>query len=165
MLNKNEELTVDHRQGTLKHDIGCTGIGLHTGKKVKITVKPAPSDTGIRFLRTDLNGHPMVKASFDNVVDTTLATTICSNGARVSTIEHLMSAFFGLGVDNAVVELDGPEVPIMDGSAAPFIFLIKSAGIRKQRAPKRFIVIKKPLNIDDGDRSVYIYPSRKSEGG
>lgn len=152
---------MDHRQGTLKQDIGCTGIGLHTGKKVKITVKPAPSDTGIRFLRTDLDGAPMVKASFDNVVDTTLATTISSNGARVSTIEHLMAAFFGLGIDNAVVELDGPEVPIMDGSAAPFIFLIKSAGIRKQRAPKRFIVIKKPLNIDDGDRSVCIYPSKE----
>jgi len=103
----------------------------------------------------------MVKARFDNVYNTTLATTIGCNGCRVATIEHLMAAFFGLGIDNAVVELDGAEVPIMDGSAAPFIFLIKSAGIREQKSPKQFIVIKKPFKVDDGNRSVYIYPSKE----
>ena len=152
---------MDYRQRTLKDEVGCTGIGLHSGEKVKINIRPAPSDTGIRFVRTDLGGHPMVEARFDNVFDTTLATTIGTNGCRVSTIEHLMAAFFGLGVDNAVVELDGPEVPIMDGSAAPFVFLIKSAGIREQKDPKRFIVIKKPFSVDDGDRSVAIYPCKE----
>jgi UDP-3-O-[3-hydroxymyristoyl] N-acetylglucosamine deacetylase len=152
---------VDYRQRTLADEVSCTGIGLHGGKKVKITIKPAPPDSGIRFLRTDLGGHPTVEARFDNVSDTTLATTIGSNGCRVSTVEHLMAAFFGLGIDNAVVELDGPEVPIMDGSAAPFIFLIKSAGIKGQKSPKRFIVIKRPFKIVDGNRSVCIYPSRE----
>jgi UDP-3-O-[3-hydroxymyristoyl] N-acetylglucosamine deacetylase len=152
---------VDYRQRTVRDEVGCTGIGLHSGEKVKINVRPAPPDTGIRFLRTDLPGQPMVEARFDNVCDTTLATTIGSNGCKISTIEHLMAAFFGLGVDNAVVELDGPEVPIMDGSAAPFVFLLKSAGIREQDIPKRFIIIKKPFKVDDGNRSVCIVPSKR----
>jgi len=141
--------------------VGCTGIGLHSGEKVKINIRPAPSDTGIMFVRTDLEGHPIVKARFDNVYDTTLATTIGINGCKVSTIEHLMAAFFGLGIDNAVVELDGPEVPIMDGSSAPFVFLIKSAGIREQKKPKQFIVVKRPFKVDDGNRSVSIFPSKE----
>jgi UDP-3-O-[3-hydroxymyristoyl] N-acetylglucosamine deacetylase len=152
---------VDFKQRTLKDQVGCTGIGLHTGEKVKINIRPAPSDTGIKFVRTDQKGHPMVDARFDNVYDTTLATTIGTNGCRVSTIEHLMAAFFGLGIDNAVVELDGPEVPIMDGSSAPFVFLIKSAGIREQRKPKQFIIVKKPFKVDDGKRSVSIFPSKE----
>ncbi|MDY6972764.1 MAG: UDP-3-O-acyl-N-acetylglucosamine deacetylase [Thermodesulfobacteriota bacterium] len=152
---------MDYRQRTLKEEVGCTGIGLHSGEKVKINIRPAPTNTGIRFVRTDLNDHPMVEARSDNVFDTTLATTIGSNGCRVSTIEHLMAAFFGLGVDNAVVEIDGPEVPIMDGSAAPFVFLIKSAGIKEQKDPKKFIVIRKPFSVDDGDRSVAIYPCKE----
>ncbi len=152
---------MDYRQRTLKDEVGCTGIGLHSGEKVKMNIRPAPPDTGIRFVRTDLDGHPMVEASFDNVSDTSFATTIGLNGCKVSTIEHLMAAFFGLGVDNAVVELKGSEVPIMDGSAAPFVFLIKSAGIKEQKDPKRFIVIKKALNVDDGNRSIAIYPSKE----
>ena len=152
---------MDFRQRTLADEVGCTGIGLHTGEKIKINVRPAPPDTGIRFVRTDLSGEPMVEARFDNVCDTTLATTIGSNGCKISTIEHLMAAFFGLGIDNAVVELDGPEVPIMDGSAAPFVFLIKSAGIREQEKPKRFIIIKRPFKVDDGNRSVRIVPSKR----
>jgi len=151
---------VDYRQRTLSDEVGCTGIGLHSGQKVKINIRPAPTDTGIRFIRTDLDKRPMVKAHFKNVVDTTLATTIGFNGSKVSTIEHLMAAFFGLGIDNAIVELDGPEVPIMDGSAAPFVFLIKSAGISEQKNPKRFIVIKRPFKVNDGNRSVAIYPSK-----
>ena len=103
----------------------------------------------------------MVQAQFRNVFDTTFATTIGSNGCKVSTIEHLTAAFFGLGIDNAVVELDGPEVPIMDGSAAPFVFLIKSAGIKEQKSPKQFIVIKRPFKVEDGNRSVCIYPSKE----
>lgn len=152
---------MDYKQRTLIHEVSCTGIGLHTGEKVKINLKPAPSDYGIRFVRTDQKGRPEVQVHFDNVFDTTLATTLAFNGCKVSTIEHLMAAFFGLGICNAVVELDGPEVPIMDGSAAPFIFLIKSGGIREQKSPKRFIVIKKPFKVDDGNRSVCIYPSKE----
>jgi UDP-3-O-[3-hydroxymyristoyl] N-acetylglucosamine deacetylase len=152
---------VDYKQRTLKDEVGCTGIGLHTGEKVKINLRPAPGDTGVRFVRTDLDGHPMVEVRLDNVFDTTLATTIGSDGCKVATIEHLMAAFFGLGIDNVVVELDGPEVPIMDGSAAPFLFLIKSVGVKEQKEPKRFIVIKKPFKVDDGNRSVAIYPSKE----
>jgi len=152
---------VDYKQRTLMNEVGCTGIGLHTGEKVKINLRPAPVNSGIKFVRTDLKGRPEVEVRFDNVFDTTLATTIGTNGCKVSTIEHLMAAFFGLGIDNAVVELDGPEVPIMDGSAAPFVFLIKSGDVREQKSPKQFIVIKKPFKVDDGNRSVCIYPSKE----
>jgi UDP-3-O-[3-hydroxymyristoyl] N-acetylglucosamine deacetylase len=156
-----KELIVNYRQRTLGDEVGCTGIGLHTGKKVRINIKPAPCDTGIRFVRIDFKGRPMVKVCFDSVFDTTLATSIRSNGCRVSTIEHLMAAFYGLGIDNAVVELDGPEVPIMDGSSAPFVFLLKSAGIKEQRTPKRFIIVKRPLKVVDGSRSIHVYPKNE----
>lgn len=153
---------MDYLQRTLKDATGCTGIGLHCGEKIRLRIKPAPPDTGIRFVRTDVESRPMIQARFENVVDTTLATTLGFNGCRVSTIEHLMAAFFGLGVDNALVELDGPEVPIMDGSAAPFVFLLKGAGIVEQQgAPKRFIVIRRPFKIKDGNRSVSISPSKE----
>ena len=152
---------MDYKQRTLMNEVGCTGIGLHTGEKVKINLRPAPADSGIKFIRTDLKDRPEVEVRFDNVFDTTLATTIGTNGCKVATIEHLMAAFFGLGIDNAVVELDGPEVPIMDGSAAPFVFLIKSGAVREQKSPKQFIVIKKPFKVDDGNRSVCIYPSKE----
>ncbi len=152
---------MDYRQRTVNDEIGCTGIGLHCGKRIKLNIKPAPPDTGICFLRRDLEGNPAIPARFDNVFDTTLATTIGNNGCRVSTIEHLMAAFFGLGIDNAVVELDGPEVPIMDGSAAPFVFLLKSVGIKEQSNPKRFIVIKKPFKVEDGNRAIAAYPCKE----
>lgn len=152
---------MDYKQRTLTEEIGCTGIGLHTGKRVSLKIRPAPCDTGIRFVRTDIEGHPMIEARFNNVFDTTLATSIGSNGGRVSTIEHLMGALFGLGIDNAVVQVDGPEVPIMDGSAAPLVFLIKSAGIKEQKNPKKFLVIKKPFKVVDGNRSVAVYPSKE----
>jgi len=154
---------VDYRQRTLKQTTGCTGLGLHSGKKVGIVLRPAPPNTGICFVRMDLPSRPMVRACFRNVLDTTLATTVGSNGCKVGTVEHLMAAFFGMGVDNAVVELDGPEVPIMDGSAAPFVFLIRSAGIKEQREAKRFVVVKKAFKLEDGDRFVHIYPSRELE--
>ena len=152
---------MDYRQRTVRDDVSCTGIGLHSGEKVKLVVKPAPPDSGIKFIRKDIAHNRVIKALFDNVVDTHLSTTIGSNGTRVSTIEHLMAAFFGLGIDNARVEIDGPEVPIMDGSAAPFIFLLKSAGIKEQRKPKNFIVLKKSLKIQDGDKSISIRPSKE----
>ncbi len=155
------EKIVDYKQRTIIKEVSCTGIGLHSGKRIKLKIRPAPEDTGIRFVRTDIDGHPMLRARFDNVVDTTLATSIGSNGCKVATIEHLMAAFFGLGIDNAIVDLDGGEVPIMDGSAAPFVFLIKSGGIREQNSPKKFIVIKKAFKVVDGNRSVAIYPSNE----
>jgi len=161
VTEESKEMPVDYRQRTLKDEIGCTGIGLHSGEKVRINIRPAPCDTGIRFVRTDLPGHPMIEARVDNVFDTTLATSIGVNGCRISTIEHLMAAFYGLGIDNAIVELQGPEVPIMDGSSAPFVFLIKSAGIKEQTTPKQFIVVKKTLKLDDGNRSICVYPSNE----
>ncbi|EFK08871.1 UDP-3-O-[3-hydroxymyristoyl] N-acetylglucosamine deacetylase [delta proteobacterium NaphS2] len=152
---------MDFKQRTLKDSVGCTGLGLHSGERIRIHIKPAPCGAGIRFLRTDLPEHAFIDARFDNVFDTTLATSIGSNGCRVSTIEHLMAAFYGLGVDNAVVELDGPEVPIMDGSSAPFVYLLKSAGIEEQQEPKQFFVVKKPFKLDDGQRSIRVYPSKE----
>ncbi len=152
---------MDYQQRTLRDEVSCTGIGLHSGQKVKLHVKPAPPDSGIRFIRKDLPGQPVVDANSENVVDTNLCTVVGNNGSRVSTIEHLMAALFGLGIDNARVEIEGPEVPIMDGSSAPFIFLLNSTGIRRQRAPKRFIVIRKVFKVNEGNRYVYIYPSNE----
>ena len=152
---------MDFRQRTIRDETSCTGIGLHSGHPVNLTIKPAPADTGITFIRKDLPSGPAIRATFENVVDTRLSTTLGFNGFRVSTVEHLMAAFFGLGIDNARVELDGPEVPIMDGSAAPFIFLLRSSGIREQKSPKRFILIKRPLEIREGGRSVRINPSQE----
>jgi UDP-3-O-[3-hydroxymyristoyl] N-acetylglucosamine deacetylase len=152
---------VGNRQRTVRDNISCTGIGLHSGKKVRLTIKPSPPDSGIRFIRKDLPGRKVIKASFENVVDTNMSTTIGNNGNKVSTIEHLMAAFFGFGIDNALVEIDGPEVPIMDGSSAPFIFLLKSVGIKEQKKPKEFIVIRKALKIKEGNRSISIKPSKE----
>ncbi len=152
---------MDFRQRTLRDDVGCTGIGLHSGEKVRLTIRPAPPDTGIKFIRRDIAGYPIIDAHFDNVTDTNLSTTISNNGYRVSTIEHLMAAFFGLGIDNARVELDGPEVPAMDGSSAPFIFLLKSVGIKEQAEPKRFIVIKRAFKLEDGNKSIKVSPSKE----
>jgi UDP-3-O-[3-hydroxymyristoyl] N-acetylglucosamine deacetylase len=140
------------KQRTLKNVIRATGVGLHTGEKVYLTLRPAPVDTGIVFCRTDLPTPVMVRACPENVGDTRLSTTLENNGVRISTVEHLMSAFAGLGIDNAFVELTAPEVPIMDGSAGPFVFLIQSAGIQEQASPKRFMRIKKTVQIGDGDK-------------
>ncbi|MBI3899187.1 MAG: UDP-3-O-acyl-N-acetylglucosamine deacetylase [Gammaproteobacteria bacterium] len=140
------------KQRTLKNVIRATGVGLHTGEKVYLTLRPAPVETGIVFRRTDLKAPVEIRARPENVSDTRLSTTLESNGVRVSTVEHLMSAFAGLGIDNAYVELTAPEVPIMDGSAGPFVFLIQSAGIAEQVAPKRFIRIKRRIELTDGDK-------------
>jgi UDP-3-O-[3-hydroxymyristoyl] N-acetylglucosamine deacetylase len=128
-------------QKTLKNVIRATGIGLHTGEKVYLTLRPAPVDTGIVFIRMDTDPVVEIPALTANVCDTTLATSITMNGHRISTVEHLMATFSGLGIDNAYVEVNGPEMPIMDGSAATFVFLIQSAGIQMQNALKKFIRI------------------------
>ncbi len=134
-------------QQTLKNTIRCTGIGLHGGQKTYLSLRPAPENTGIVFHRTDLNGA-LIPARVENVADTRLCTTLSNaDGAQVSTVEHLLAAFASIGVDNAYVDLDGPEVPIMDGSAAPFVFLIQCAGVVTQKLPRRFIRIKKPVVV------------------
>ncbi len=140
------------RQRTLKNVIGATGVGLHTGKKVFLTLRPAPAGTGIVFRRVDLDPVAEIPASLEYVCETRLSTTLEYQGVRVSTVEHLMSAFAGLHIDNAIVELDSDEVPIMDGSAAVFVFLIQSAGIELQAAAKKFIRITEPIEVRDGDK-------------
>ena len=140
------------KQCTLKHIIRATGVGLHTGRKIHLSLRPAPANTGVIFRRVDLDNVVDIKASPENVGDTTLSTTLGRGEARVSTVEHLLSAMAGLGIDNAYVDLSAPEVPIMDGSAGPFVFLIQSAGIEEQDAPKRFIRIKKPVTVKEGDK-------------
>lgn len=146
------------KQRTLKNTIRATGVGLHTGEKVYLTLKPAPVDNGIVFRRTDLNPIAEIPARAENVGDTTLSSTLVKDGVRVSTVEHLLSAMAGLGIDNAFVELSAAEVPIMDGSAGPFVFLIQSAGIEEQDAPKKFIRIKKAITVKDGDKVASFLP-------
>jgi UDP-3-O-[3-hydroxymyristoyl] N-acetylglucosamine deacetylase len=139
-------------QRTLKNSIRASGVGLHTGKKILMTLRPALPDTGIVFRRTDLGPPVDIRAVADNVGDTMLGTTLHKDGVKISTVEHLLSAFAGLGVDNAVVEVSAAEVPIMDGSAGPFVFLLQSAGIEELKAPKRFIRILESVRVDDGDK-------------
>ncbi|MDX1433746.1 MAG: UDP-3-O-acyl-N-acetylglucosamine deacetylase [Gammaproteobacteria bacterium] len=146
------------RQRTLKNVIRATGVGLHTGEKVYLTLRPAPPNNGIRFRRVDLDPAVEIKACPDNVGDTTLSTTLCSGDVRVSTVEHLLSAMAGLGIDNAYVDISAPEVPIMDGSAGPFVFLIQSAGVEEQLAPKQFIRIKEQVKVEDGDKWAMFEP-------
>ena len=146
------------RQRTLKNIIRATGVGLHSGEKVYLTLKPAPADTGIVFCRTDLDPVVEIPAQAMNVGDTTLSTTLKSGGASVDTVEHLLSAMAGLGVDNAYVEVSASEVPIMDGSAGPFVFLLQSAGLEEQSAPKKFIRITKPVEVRDGDKLARFEP-------
>ncbi|MBF0624504.1 MAG: UDP-3-O-acyl-N-acetylglucosamine deacetylase [Magnetococcales bacterium] len=151
-------------QRTLKNTIRCTGIGLHGGVKTYLSLRPAPENTGIVFYRTDLTDgavNPLIPATVKNVRDTRLCTTLANeDGARVSTVEHLLAAFAGLGVDNAYVDVDNPEVPIMDGSAAPFVFLIQCAGVVDQKLPKRFIRIKKPIAVEEGNKRAAFVPGK-----
>jgi len=146
------------RQRTLKNVIRATGVGLHTGEKVYLTLRPAAVNTGIIFRRVDLDEPVDIPACPDNVGDTRLSTTLEHNGARVSTVEHLLSAFAGLGIDNAYVDVSAPEVPIMDGSAGPFVFLIQSAGVEEQNVAKRFIRIKRRVAVEEGDKSAAFEP-------
>lgn len=146
------------KQRTLKNAIRATGVGLHTGEKVELTLRPAAPDTGIAFRRIDLDQPVTIAATPFNVGDTRLSTTLVHGDVRVSTIEHLLSAFAGLGIDNAYVDLAAAEVPIMDGSAAPFVFLLQSAGIEEQAKAKRFIRIKRPVEVRDGDKFARFTP-------
>lgn len=145
-------------QRTLKNVIRATGVGLHTGEKVYLTLRPAPVDSGIRFVRTDIEPSVTIRACVEGVSDTAMATTLGLPGADVSTVEHLMSAFAGLGIDNAFVDVSAGELPIMDGSAAPFVFLLQSAGVEVQDAPKKFIRIRKKVSYSEGDILVELKP-------
>ena len=146
------------RQRTLKNTIRATGVGLHSGEKVYLTLKPAPVDHGIVFRRVDLDPVVDIQAKATNVGETTMSTTLVQDGVRVDTVEHLLSAMAGLGIDNAIVELSAQEVPIMDGSAGPFVFLIQSAGIAEQSKAKRFIRIKKRIEVREGDKIASFVP-------
>ncbi|WP_191603133.1 UDP-3-O-acyl-N-acetylglucosamine deacetylase [Marinomonas algicola] len=146
------------RQRTLKNIIRATGVGLHSGEKVYLTLKPAPVNAGIIFVRTDLEPAMEVHANAEAVGSTNLATALSSNGVTVSTVEHLLSAMAGLGVDNAYVEVSASELPLMDGSASPFVFLLQSAGLEEQNAYKKFIRIKKPVVVRDGDKFASLEP-------
>ncbi len=146
------------RQRTLRHEIRAMGVGLHTGEKVYLTLRPAPVDTGIIFRRVDLDPVVEVLARAENVGDTRLSTSLGTGAAQVSTVEHLLSAMAGLGIDNAIVEVTAPEVPIMDGSASPFVFLLQAAGIKEQDAPKKFIRIKKYVRVEDKDKWAVLEP-------
>ncbi|MBL09366.1 MAG: UDP-3-O-[3-hydroxymyristoyl] N-acetylglucosamine deacetylase [Acidiferrobacteraceae bacterium] len=139
-------------QRTLKNVIKATGVGLHTGNKVILSLRPAPANTGIIFRRIDLDPVVEIPATVAYVGNTRMSTTLENHGAKVATVEHLMSAFAGLGIDNAFVDINADEVPIMDGSAGPFVFLIQSAGIEEQNSAKRFIRVKKKIEIRDGDK-------------
>ena len=147
-----------HRQRTLKSLVQATGVGLHTGQKVRITLRPAQPDTGVVFRRMDLPSAPAITARGDLVGETRLCSCLVSGDTKIYTIEHLMSALAGLGVDNVYVDLDGPEVPIMDGSAAPFVLLVQQAGIEEQSAPKRFLRVKKRIEARDGDKWAVLEP-------
>jgi UDP-3-O-[3-hydroxymyristoyl] N-acetylglucosamine deacetylase len=147
-------------QTTLLNTVSCSGVGLHTGLPCNLTIRPAATDTGIVFIRNADGKNRKIKAHIDNVIDATLATTIGQDGICVSTIEHLLAAFAGLGVDNAEVELDAPEVPIMDGSSEPFHLLLKRAGVQLQKKGKKFIVIKHPVTVQDGDREATFLPGK-----
>ena len=140
------------RQRTLKSAIRATGVGLHTGEKVAMTLRPAQVDTGIVFRRVDLPQPVDLRAEASSVSDTRLCSTLEDHGVKVATVEHLMSAFAGLGIDNGYVDLTGAEVPIMDGSASPFVFLIQSAGVEEQQAPKRFLRVRRTVKVADGDK-------------
>lgn len=147
------------RQRTLKSIVQTTGVGLHSGRKVTLILRPAASNTGIIYRRTDLNPPVDFPATAHSVRDTMLCTALVNEqGVRISTVEHLNAALAGMGIDNVIIEVDAPEIPIMDGSASPFIYLLQSAGIETLNAPKRFLRIKKPVRIEDGDKWAELIP-------
>jgi len=152
------------RQNTVENEIRCSGIGLHTGRKINLAIKPAEADEGIVFHRTDLTEDNKIRACHTSVCDTTLATTLGGvNGTRVATVEHLLSAFFGMGISNAIVEVDSFEIPIMDGSAYPFVGLLRGAGIREQTTPRKLLVIEHPVSVSDGEGEAMLLPAPQFE--
>jgi UDP-3-O-[3-hydroxymyristoyl] N-acetylglucosamine deacetylase len=153
---RRELCTIMVRQRTLKNSIQANGVGLHTGEKVYLTLHPSAPDTGVVFRRIDLNPVVEIPAKAENVGDTMLSTTLIKDGVRVSTVEHLLSALAGMGIDNLIIDVSAPEIPIMDGSAAPFVFLLQSAGIEEQDAPKKFIKVKRPVTVEqDGKQATF----------
>lgn len=146
-------------QRTLDHAIRCSGIGLHSGCKVELVLKPAPIDTGIIFRRVDVKPAVTIPALAEFVVDTRMCTALGRDGRTIATVEHLLSALAGLGIDNAIVEVDGPEVPIMDGSSAPFVFLLQCAGVRTQSKAKKVLRILKRVDVKEGKKSCAVYPA------
>ena len=145
-------------QRTLDKPISAAGVGLHTGQRVEMTLRPASEDIGIRFRRLDIHPPQEIQANAHNVTDTKLGTTITQNDASIMTVEHLLAAFSGLGIDNAYVDIHGPEVPIMDGSAASFILLVELAGIKEQKAPKKFLRIKKNVRVEENGKFAEFKP-------
>src|SRR5687767_6343306 len=145
-------------QHTLRRSISCTGIGLHSGNKVTLSLKPAPADFGIRFRRTDL-GCLEIPATVQHLAGINYATGLSRDAGSVDTVEHLLSALASLGVDNVVVELNHPEVPIMDGSAAPWVYLINEAGLKRLATPRRYLKVLRPISLSRGDKRIAIYPS------
>lgn len=148
------------RQRTLKTQIRATGVGVHTGEKVYLTLRPAAVNTGIVFRRTDLDPVVEIPARAEYISDTSMCTCLAKDGAKVATVEHLLSALAGIGIDNAYVDINAPEIPIMDGSSGPFVFLIQSAGIEEQNALKKFLRVKRKVTVKDGDKSVTVEPFR-----
>jgi UDP-3-O-[3-hydroxymyristoyl] N-acetylglucosamine deacetylase len=145
-------------QRTLKRPTSCAGIGLHSGRKVTLSLKPAAAGSGIRFRRSDLGGLE-VPAAVNHVGAINYATGLMRDAVRVDTVEHLLAALVSLGIDNVIVELNSPEVPIMDGSAAPFVYLIQEAGVRALEAPRRFLKVRRPISLTRGDKRIALYPS------
>lgn len=152
-------MTAYIRQRTIKKPATCSGLGVHSGKRVNLTIKPTDANHGIKFKRIDLPNAPLIAAHFNQVVDTSLATVIGTEGCIVSTIEHLMASFSGLAIDNAIVEVDSYELPIMDGSAGPFTAMIRSAGIEELESPRCYFTVKAPIEIEENGKSVGVYPS------
>ncbi|MFL5273466.1 MAG: UDP-3-O-acyl-N-acetylglucosamine deacetylase [Anaeromyxobacteraceae bacterium] len=146
-------------QRTVAKRVSCTGVGLHTGMPATLSLAPAAPDTGIVFVRRDLGVE--IPARADNVVDSTLSTTLGVNSARVATVEHVLAALTGMGVDNCRVEVDGPEIPILDGSAAPFVYLVREAGVRQQRPGKRFLLLQRAVEVRDGDKLARLEPAQE----
>ena len=147
-----------HAQRTLRRPLSCAGIGLHSGNKVTLSLKPAPADSGIRFRRSDLGGLE-VPATVQHVGGINHATGLMRDAVKVDTVEHLLAALVSLGIDNVVVELNSPEVPIMDGSAAPFIYLIQEAGVKPLTSPRRYLKVLRPISLSRGDKRIALYPS------
>ncbi len=145
-------------QKTIRREVTCTGIGLHCGKRVHLRLLPAPVDSGFRFRRVDLGGKE-IPVALDNLHATAYATQLTYADVSVNTVEHILSAAAGVGIDNLVIELDGEEVPIMDGSSAPFVYLLHEAGLRRQQAPRRFVKIVEPLHVQEHDKSISVYPA------
>jgi UDP-3-O-[3-hydroxymyristoyl] N-acetylglucosamine deacetylase len=147
-------------QQTIAEKVSCTGVGLHSGAPTQITLNPANANTGVVFVRTDQGTPVEIPARSSEVSSTALATTLGHDGASVGTVEHLMSALYGLGIDNVRIDVDGPELPVMDGSAAPFVYLLRSAGLYTQRARRRVLRVRRKIEIVDGDRSISVEPCR-----